>query len=302
MNHSKIILVACISAFVAITTFALGITGSIIGSVVSSVLYNVLSEALEKPVSGVKFPKANLEWDIAYVFPLVVISVIQLIWIFAFLSNWGILPHFFMNIYLSIQGVADFNLYRILGLSLIVMSVYPFILKGNHVKRSDGLVVLIVGLMFLARGFSDVGSAVSHTFGVVYDFVSFPISLIAFILLIHVIYSVLSSARSNDNNPAPKNIGSSKRNLDDLELKEVYHRDNIPRNQYSNQRSPYREDTRRNQYSNQRSHYREDTRRNQYSNQGAPSRNNYNPSRKNINNSSNDFQFESNDLLDDFKK
>ena len=166
------------------------------------------------------------------------------------------------------------------------MSVYPFILKGNHVKRSDGLVVLIVGLMFLARGFSDVGSAVSHTFGVVYDFVSFPISLIAFILLIHVIYSVLSSARSNDNNPAPKNIGSSKRNLDDLELKEVYHRDNIPRNQYSNQRSPYREDTRRNQYSNQ----------------GAPSRNNYNPSRKNINNSSNDFQFESNDLLDDFKK
>ena len=140
--------------------------------------------------------------------------------------------------------------------------------------------------MFIAIRVFDFVSAVSHTFNVVYDFVSFPISLIAFILLIHVIYSVLSSARSNDNNPAPKNIGSSKRNLDDLELKEVYHRDNIPRNQYSNQRSPYREDTRRNQYSNQRN----------------PSRNNYDSNIKNINKSSDDFQFESNDLLDDFKK
>ena len=60
----------------------------------------------------------------------------------------------------------------------------------------------------------------------------------------------------------------------------------IPRNQYSNQRSPYREDTRRNQYSNQRN----------------PSRNNYDSNIKNINKSSDDFQFESNDLLDDFKK
>ena len=106
------------------------------------------------------------------------------------------------------------------------------------------------------------------------------------ILLIHVIYSVLSSARSNDNNPTPKNIGYSKKNFDDLELKQVYHRDDIPRNQYSNQRSPYREDTRRNQYSNQRN----------------ASRNNYDPNIKNINKSSDDFQFESNDLLDDFKK
>ena len=102
MNHSKIILVACISAFVALTTFVLGITGSIIGSVVSSVLYNVLSEALEKPVTDAKFPKANLEWDIAYVFPLVVILLIQLVWIFAFLSNWNIAS--FLYGYLSFNS------------------------------------------------------------------------------------------------------------------------------------------------------------------------------------------------------
>lgn len=272
MNHSKIILVACISAFVAITTFVLGITGSIIGSVVSSVLYNVLSEALEKPVTDAKFPKANLEWDIAYVFPLVVILIIQLIWICAFLSNWGILPHAFMNIYLSIQGIADFNLYRILGFSLVFMSIYPFVLKGNHVKRSDGIIILIVGLMFLARGFSDVGSAVSHTFDVVYDFISFPISLIAFLLLIHVIYSVLSSAISKDKDSAPRNITSSARNLDDLELKQINQRNYVGRNQSAN------------------------------ANQRPPSSNNYSQSKKRINKSSNDFQFESNDLLDDFKR
>ena len=69
MNHSKIILVGCISAFVAITTALLGVAGTIIGSVLSSVLYNVLSEALEKPVENAKI-STNFEWDIAYVFPL----------------------------------------------------------------------------------------------------------------------------------------------------------------------------------------------------------------------------------------
>ena len=110
LNHSKIILVAFISAFVAITTAVLGVAGTIIGSVLSSVLYNVLSEILEKPVTNAKFPKvksnrtSNFEWDIAYVFPLVVILFIQLMLILAFLSEWGFLPRIFLNIYLSIQG------------------------------------------------------------------------------------------------------------------------------------------------------------------------------------------------------
>ena len=281
MNHSKIILVACISAFVAVTTAVLGVAGTIIGSVLSSVLYNVLSEALEEPVTNAKFPKmnksrysANFEWDLAYVFPLVVILFIQLLLILAFLSEWGFLPHIFLDIYLSIQGVASNNLYRILGFSLIVMSVYPFILKRDNVKKSDGLIILIVGLIFLVRGFSDIGSTVSYTLHRIFDFVDFPISLIAFLLLIYVINSILSSARESKQVNNVKNI--SRENLDDLELKQVYHRKsrrNPPRNDYIRVRKDYNHGRR---YPDQ--------------------------SKRKINESGEGFHFESNDLLDDYKK
>ena len=73
MNYSKIILVGFISAFVAILTSVLGVAGTVIGSVISSVLYNMLSEALEKPVSNVSI-KHEFEWDVAYVFPLIVVG------------------------------------------------------------------------------------------------------------------------------------------------------------------------------------------------------------------------------------
>ena len=98
MNYKKLILVGCISAFVAVLTSVLGVAGTVIGSVISSVLYNMLSEALEKPVEKAAFSH-KFEWDIAYIFPLAVIALIQLSLIFALLSEWGILPQIFLNIY-----------------------------------------------------------------------------------------------------------------------------------------------------------------------------------------------------------
>lgn len=282
MNHSKIILVAFISAFVAITTAVLGVAGTIIGSVLSSVLYNVLSEILEKPVTNAKFPNiksnhaSNFEWDIVYVFPLVVILFIQLLLILAFLSEWGFLPHIFLNIYLSVQGVASYNLYRILGFSLLVMSVYPFILKRNNVKKSDGLIILIIGLIFLARGFSDSGLTVAHALTRIFDFVDFPISLIAFLLLIYVIHSILSSARESKQVTNVKKI-VNERDLGDLELQQVYRR----RPRRNPQRNDYDQQPRKNP-----KQYRE------YPNQ----------SRRKINKSGEGLHFESNDLLDDYKK
>lgn len=271
LNHSKIILVACISAFVAITTAVLGVAGTIIGSVLSSVLYNVLSEALEKPVSDAKI-SANFEWDIAYIFPLVVILIIQLMLILAFLSEWGILPSVFLNVYLSIQGIASNNLYRILGLSLIVMSVYPFILKRDIVTRNDGILILCIGFIFLARGFSDIGSNVSQVYNVIFSFFDFPIAIIAFLLLIHVIRNILTSARNSQKFNSIKHSLTQK-DLDDLELKQV-------RPKKSNRNF-------------------DDLRVKQ-----APPRNRYPPksSQRKINESVNGFHFESNDLLDDYKK
>ena len=118
LNYKKIILVGFISAFVAVLTSVMGVTGTIIGSVISSVLYNMLTEALDEPVGKATF-STNFEWDIAYIFPIAVIALIQLLLIFAMLSESGFLPSTFLNAYLSLQGLANNNLYRILGIAML---------------------------------------------------------------------------------------------------------------------------------------------------------------------------------------
>ena len=205
MNNAKIVLVACISAFVAITTYFLGVTGTIIGSVLSSVLYNVLAEALEKPVTD-KFGNStklsfdfNLEYEIAYLFPLVVIIFIQLLLLAAFLSQWGILPGTFLNAYLKIQHVLSNNLYRILGISLLVMAIYPFILKPNIIKKSHGAIVGFIGLIFLARGFADGTGPIALLLAKIFGHFDFAIMVFAFILLVIVILLIAKNAANNLN-------------------------------------------------------------------------------------------------------
>ena len=198
MNYSKLILVGLISAFVAILTSVLGVAGTVIGSVISSVLYNMLSEALEKPVSDVKI-KHDFEWDVAYVFPLIVISLIQLLLICSFLAEFGILPSTFLNAYLSLQDFANNNLYRILGLALIVISVYPLVLKPENVKKVHGVIIAAIGIVFLARGFVDMGNQITDLYHPIFAVFDFPIAVIAFILLVVVIVRILMSAWESDN-------------------------------------------------------------------------------------------------------
>ena len=188
MNYSKLILVGLISAFVAVLTSVLGVAGTVIGSVISSVLYNMLSEALEKPVSDVKI-KHDFEWDVAYVFPLIVISLIQLLLICSFLAEFGILPSTFLNAYLSLQGLA-----------LIVISVYPLVLKPENVKKVHGVIIAAIGIVFLARGFVDMGNQITDLYHPIFAVFDFPIAVIAFILLVFVIVRILMSARESDNN------------------------------------------------------------------------------------------------------
>ncbi len=225
MNHSKVILVACISAFVAITTAFLGVPGTIIGSVLSSVLYNVLSEILEKPVTGKKF-NFNFEYEIAYVFPLIIIAFIQLLLLAAFLAQWGYLPGSFLNAYLEIQGVVDNNLYRILGFALIIMGVYPFIIKPNIIKKEYGSIIVFIGLIFLARGFVDAHVALTNLYGIVFRYFDFPIEVFAFILLVVVILLIINNA-SQVNRVFKKH---NQKALNDLELKDI----NSKKSKYNN--------------------------------------------------------------------
>ena len=293
MNYPKIILVGFISAFVAVLTSVLGVTGTIIGSVISSVLYNTLSEALEKPVSEASFSR-DFEWEIAYVFPLIVIALIQVLFILSLLSKWGFLPYTFLSAYVSLQGVAGNNLYRILGCALIIISIYPFVLKPDFIKKAHGAIIAFVGLIFLARGFIDYGNAVTNMYDDIFINFDFPIAVIALILLVFVIIRVLRLA-----NDSEKEFKVVKRQINENTNKVHRVPDKSVHGNGNYQKSPgYKADypkniRRRNNYSKPKADRKSEV---TFSNRIDTS------SSSGINESSENIRFESNDLLDEYKK
>jgi hypothetical protein len=278
MNYKKIILVGCISAFVAGLTSIMGVAGTIIGSVISSVLYNMLTEALEKPVGQAAF-STKFEWEIAYVFPLAVIALIQLLLILALLSEWGILPYTFLNVYLSLQQVTDNNLYRLLGLALIVMSVYPIIIKPEIVKKSNGAIIAFVGLIFLARGFVDVQNRITDIYDAVFVNFDFPIAVVALILLLLVICNILISARQSEKEFKLIKHDINNENFSNAKENKGHHSKKHKDFNYAG----------RNEVKSESKEYDVKFKSHIGSDSG-------------INQSSENIQFESNDILDDYKK
>lgn len=293
MNYPKIILVGCISAFVAILTSFLGVTGTIIGSVISSVLYNTLSEALEKPVTEASFSR-DFEWEVAYVFPLIVIALIQILFILSLLSKWGFMPYTFLNAYVSLQGVAGNNLYRILGCALLIISVYPFVLKPDFIKKAHGAIIAFVGLIFLARGFIDYGNVVTNMYDDIFINFDFPIAVIALILLAFVIIRILNLA-----NESEKEFKVVKRQINEDSNKVHQPIDNVNPGNKNYQRNQV------NKAKNQNIRRRDNNYKKPKDNHESRvtfSNHIDNPSSSGINESSENIRFESNDLLDEYKK
>ena len=290
MNYKKIILVGCISAFVAILTSVLGVAGTVIGSVISSVLYNTLSEMLEQPVEQATFSH-KFEWEVAYVFPLAVIALIQLLLIFALLSEAGILPHTFLSVFLSLQNLANNNLYRILGVAMLIISVYPLVLKPDIIKKVHGVIIAFVGIIFLARGFVDFENRITNLYDVVFTYFDLPIAIIALVLIVYVIVKILLSARGSE-----KEFRITKHKINE----ENFSKENAGKKHHSKKHEDFeynkkREDVRtKNHEKANMEKYEADV---QFKKDIDMNKNN-----PGINESFDNIQFESNDLLDDYKK
>lgn len=297
MNYKKLILVGCISAFVAVLTSILGVAGTVIGSVISSVLYNMLSEALEKPVSSATF-STKFEWEIAYIFPLAVIALIQSLLIFAMLSEWGLLPHTFLNAYSTLQHFANNNLYRILGIAMLVISAYPLIVKPDIIKKSYGAIIAFVGVIFLARGFADWGNAITDIYDDIFIYFDFPIAVIALLLILFVIINILLSARRSN-----QEFKIIKHNIN----KENFSKSNIKKHHHSKKHDDFNyEKIRENIRSSKKQDYQNSESNVKFKNhvkkpEDLPDSVEEKP-QAGINESSDKIQFESNDLLDDYKK
>lgn len=215
VKHSKILLAGIISGIVAITTTLLGITGTVIGSVIASIIYTFLSEYLEKPIQ--KANEKNIENELIFVLPLIIITAIQFLLIMAFLSEWGYINDDFLHVYLSLQQLVSNNLYRILGFSTLLISIYPMFLKTEKINRNQGILLAIVGLIFVFRGFIDLNNPFVNFYKMVFEEFDFYIAIFVLIILSYLVLKLLYTVYENRLESKTTNFDD----LNDLKLKDV---------------------------------------------------------------------------------
>ena len=245
---------------------------------------------LEHPVEQATFSH-KFEWEVAYVFPLAVIALIQLLLIFALLSEAGILPHTFLSVFLSLQNLANNNLYRILGVAMLIISVYPLVLKPDIIKKGHGVIIAFVGIIFLARGFVDLENRITNLYDVVFTYFDLPIAIIALVLIVYVIVKILLSARGSE-----KEFRITKHKINE----ENFSKENAGKKHHSKKHEDFEYNKKR-EYVHTKSHEKANMEKYEADVQFKKDidMNKNNPG---INESFDNIQFESNDLLDDYKK
>lgn len=180
---TDILILGVISGIVALLTSLLGVSGTIIGSVFSSIIAEVLKRYFKDPVTDkiseyeenqnknygqygyqneYETVKNNYSYNtptqkqgsssiittkVLFLFPLVVILIIELI---HFLGKVGIIP---IDIFYSIESIANWQLLKTIGYALIIMGLYPFFTKNLSSKH--GVLLIIVGLIELMFGYGD---------------------------------------------------------------------------------------------------------------------------------------------------
>ena len=149
VKHFNVIMAGVISGIVALFTSVLGVSGTIIGSVLSSFLYQLLSAYYEEKVDGSSLRKPKLANEIVYIFPLVVIGIIELIFLFSALH------YRFDMIFGFLESAVANNLFRLMGIGLILLGAYPFF-NSNDIDKRNGLILLVVGVLLLLRGLMDI--------------------------------------------------------------------------------------------------------------------------------------------------
>ena len=191
-----------ISGIVAFTTSQLGIAGTIIGAVIGSMLYQFMSHVFKDPIENVNTLKTQrVESSIFYVFPLVIILGIEIIYL---LSSVYHMPG---ELFQSLETATGWNLFRTIGVGLIVMGVYP-LLEPERIPPIYGVAVLGVGVVKLMAGFVDYNSPIVALYSPIFHQFSELISIILIAVLLYVIVALIQDSVniSSKEDPGLKEI------------------------------------------------------------------------------------------------
>ena len=195
VKHFNIIMAGVISGIVALFTSYLGISGTIIGSVISSFLYQLLSTYSQEKYEeydvrddagsrNISIQKPNLASEVVYVFPIVVIILIELLFILTDL-HYG-----FAEVFALLEVATDNNLFRVMGIALIVLGIYP-LLGSNDIDKRNGYVLFIIGFLVFLRGIGDMTSLFYILYDRVIHIVDPFFALFVIIVLTAVVINIL---------------------------------------------------------------------------------------------------------------
>lgn len=180
-----IVMAGVISGIVAFTTSQLGVAGTVIGAVIGSMLYQLMNHFFRKPIDSVDSLRTEkVESSVFYVFPLIIILGIEILYLFSSFY------HTFGTIFQSLETVTGWNLFRTIGVGLLVMGVYP-LLEPDRISPKYGLMVLAVGLVKLMAGFVDYQSSLVNLYLPVFQQFNELISLVLIAILLYVIVSII---------------------------------------------------------------------------------------------------------------
>lgn len=193
----KVLALGLTSGLLVFLTSRLGLTGTVIGSVISSIVYNVIQGYIDENKIGhhgnIKLTREHLDSDLFYILPIAVILFILVIYLFSFSVSGE-------TVFSSLEGATNNNLFKFMGIGLIVMGIFP-IFQSKTFKRINGILLIFSGLTLLLWGFLD---EFKFSFGNMVDtFVSmyFPLAFIICLILIYVILTILyNGLKENYNN------------------------------------------------------------------------------------------------------
>lgn len=182
-----IFMAGIISGIVAYTTLQLGIGGTVIGAVLGSMLYQFMSHFIRDPLGKVRTQK--IEASIVYALPLLLILGIEIIYFLA--------PIYWRSeqIFYFLEGATGWNLFRSIGLGLIIMGIYPM-LQSEFIKKRYGYLISGLGVIVLLRGFVDAQSPLVSLYYEIFTKFDDLISLMVIFVLIYVIIAILKESIS----------------------------------------------------------------------------------------------------------
>jgi hypothetical protein len=194
-----ILMAGVISGIVAYTTSQLGIAGTVIGAVMGSMLYQFMSHFFKKPIDNVEGLKTQkVETSIFYVFPLIIILGIEVLYVLASVYHKPDL------LFHSLETATGWNLFRTIGVGLLIMGVYP-LLEPDRISPIYGVIIIIVGLIKLLAGFVDFNSPFVALYAPIFHQFSEIISIGIIAALLYVIVSVIQDSRNIRGNKVQNN-------------------------------------------------------------------------------------------------